>query len=96
MAKPIAVIYFPENFQSAGNSNWIYEYMRYLNGELPIDGEINFGDNGKYWTDYYWFCFPKRDILEPQLEVFHEKDFTEIQYEELKALIADSINSVKK
>lgn len=31
-----------------------------------------------------------------RVQVFHEKDFTEIQYNELKELITQSINEIKK
>jgi hypothetical protein len=30
-----------------------------------------------------------------EFKVFHEKDFTEIQYEELKKIIEDGINELK-
>ncbi len=46
--------------------------------------------------DYHVFCFPSwrsSDEMEGAIEfkVFHEKDFTEIQYEELKKIIEDSL-----
>ena len=95
MAKPIVVIYFPDNFLAVGGErSWIYQYMRYLNGEHS-DGAPTWGERKDYWDEYYWFCFYKYDIDEPQLQVFYEKDFTEIQYEELKQLITDAIEQHK-
>lgn len=40
---------------------------------------------------------PDNEPLEPiQLQVFYEKDFTEIQYEELKKIIEDCIKNKKE
>jgi hypothetical protein len=95
MPKPICIIYFPENtIDGAGEGNWIYEYMRYLNGEQS-NGNEKWEDRKDYWSDYYWFCFYKYDIQEPQIQVFHEKDFTEIQYKELKQLIISHLPKQK-
>ena len=92
-AKPICVIYFPDQFYMGRNQNWIYEYMRYLNGEQS-DGSFNWGDRKDYWSDYYWFCFYKQDIDAPEFKVFHPKDFTPIQYQELKDLIMAEIEKI--
>ena len=97
MTKPIAVIYLPENFHLAGATGVevsSVELMRILNG--------NFGDNPEkanvtytdYWNQYYWFCFPKRDIDAPEFKVFYEKDFTEIQFSELKQMVEDGIKQI--
>jgi hypothetical protein len=95
MAKPIAIIYFPDNFTVAGGrQNWIYEYMAYLNGEERGDNKIQWGERKDYWKDYYWFCFYDYDITKPEIKVFYEKDFTEIQYNELKELITQSLNEI--
>lgn len=50
----------------------------------------------KLMPDYHVLC-TYVDNLEAlfDVQVFHEKDFTEIQYEELKKLIENSINSRK-
>ena len=91
MSKPIVVIYFPDNFMTgSGDSNWIYEYMQVLNGESPTNNKWYLTHD---YTDYHWFCFYKYDIQEPELKVFYEKDFTEIQYQELKQLINEAIKS---
>jgi hypothetical protein len=88
--KPICVIYFPTEYSSMGGmiSNWIYEYMAFLNGE-PME-QYEFGAAERF-KDYCWFCFYKDSINEPEFKVFHEKDFTEIQYQELKQLVEDSL-----
>ena len=89
MTKPICVIYFPESFIGDRERSWIFDYMRYLNGEQDgIDGKMR---PSNYWSDYYWFCFYKDGISEPELKVFYEKDFTEIQFNELKSLVMESI-----
>jgi len=92
MAKPIAIIYFPDGFISERlNHSWIYDYMSFLNGEDRDDAKVKWGNNKGYFSQHYWFCFYKMDIAEPEFKVFHEKDFTEIQYEELKQLITESL-----
>lgn len=90
MPKPICVIYFPHDFPANGRKSWIYEYMRYLNGE-QTDGSIKWDGRKEYWNEYYWFCFYKEEITEPELQVIHEKDFTEMQFQELKELVLSSI-----
>ena len=93
--KPIVVIYFPNLFESGGERNWIYKFMAHLNGKPSNENNVKWvGENG-YWKDYYWFCFYKEDITEPELKVFYEKDFTPIQFEGLKKLIEDSIQEIK-
>lgn len=94
MAKPIAIIYFPDNMGSP-EKNWIYQYMAFLNGEKTEHG-ISFGEKKDYWKDYYWFCFYDYDIDKPEIKVFYEKDFTDIQYNELKKLITQSLNEIKE
>jgi hypothetical protein len=91
MAKPICVIYFPDLFvNGSGDRNWIYQYMRFLNGEQDDGSNWKHSD---HFTEYYWFCFYKQGIEEPEFKVFHEKDFTEIQFEELKKLVTESLSS---
>lgn len=85
MPKPIAIIRFPDGFPITGD-----------------DGEkISFKDCARTteWLDknkpdYHWFVFISPDVTDIKFEVYYEKDFTEIQYEELKKLVyeAASIN----
>lgn len=80
MAKPICVIYYyPE-----------------INGNRIDNSELNISMS-KVMTDYYVFCVPSyraEDGSQESLEfkVYHEKDFTEIQYAELKEIILNHIN----
>ncbi|MES2382818.1 MAG: hypothetical protein V4538_17355 [Bacteroidota bacterium] len=92
--KPICVIYFPDLFE-AQNRQWIYEYMRYLNGEQS-DGSNKWDDRKDYWSNYYWFCFYKQDITEPELKVFHPKDFTDIQFQELKDMVLTELEKINQ
>jgi hypothetical protein len=87
MSKPICVIYFPFNYRDGiSNESWIYDYARFLNG--ISDSKFQQND---YFKDYYWFCFYKYEIEEPEFKVFYEKDFNEIKYEELKKLIIENL-----
>jgi len=86
MAKPICVIYYlPEaisqekELQSIHNVNEIFRKM---------------------FPDYYTLAIPSNKAADGsaesiELKVFHEKDFTEIQYQELKQLIQDNLNEQK-
>lgn len=92
--KPIVIIYLPENFSI--NSNELSaptELMRILNGNFgESDPKIKYND---YWKDYLWFCFYDHEVNSPQFKVFYPKDFTEIQYEELKKLIENSLQKIQ-
>lgn len=77
MAKPICLI----KLDMRGNEHEdIYAFNNAFQERMP---------------DYHVFCIPKIDFEEnvDQMEfsVFYEKDFTEIQYVELRKLIEDSI-----
>lgn len=57
--------------------------------------------NGKIGDEYHVFVIPAKidyeNSVEPiTFEVFYEKDFTEIQYQELKKIITDSIQQVQE
>ncbi len=96
MAKPICVIYLPFNFELGnGRDNAPSELMKALNGnfgEPKSDSRIEYSD---YWKDYYWFSFFKDGIDAPEFKVFHEKDFTDIQYQELKSMIETQLEEMK-
>ena len=87
MAKPICVIYyFPESLVGRG--------------KLPTISEMNEFFEKKF-LDYYTLAIPSYQSADGscedlRLQVFHEKDFTEIQYAELKKLIEDSLEQMKK
>jgi hypothetical protein len=80
MAKPICVIYYnPE-----------------INGSPINNAQFNI-NMGNIMTDYHVFCIPSYMSIDGNCEliefkVFHEKDFTEIQYEELKKIIIENLN----
>lgn len=77
--KPICVVYIPDNISDAGiKSGWSLcnELMEAWNNSKP---------------DYHWFCLIDYNAERIEFKVFHEKDFTPIQYEELKKLIEDSL-----
>lgn len=93
MAKPICVMYIPHNYGS-WEPNLLMEILNGFNGsDAEITNKITITD---YWADYYWFCFHKDDITEPALQVFCEKDFTPIKFEELKNFIEDAISQSKE
>jgi len=89
--KPIAVIYFPDQYYEKNNRNWIYEYAAALNGEKL--GRWNLSTD---FSDYHWFCFYKIDIDAPALVVYHPKDFTEIQFQELRDMVIKEIDNLKQ
>lgn len=94
MAKPIVVMYIPRDgaFEHYGR-DVPDRLMRILNGNYGEPSEDHETIYPEYWQDYYWFVFIKRDIEEPELEVFYEKDFTPIKFEELKQFIEDTLKA---
>lgn len=77
MGKPICVVKFDATNQP---QDIILELNQILRERMP---------------DYHVFVIPNYYIGEPidqmEFNVFYEKDFTEIQYAELRKLIEDSI-----
>jgi hypothetical protein len=92
--KPICVIYLPPHFSMGYELDAAMELMIALNNGFgqPSDSTRHYTD---YWKDYYWFCFTKYDIEAPEFKVFHCKDFTEIQFQELRDLILADIAAMK-
>lgn len=93
MAKPIVVVYLPENFTLYGSDNASFELMRILNGNYGEKSDNPHVSYPNYWMEYYWFCFPKLNIDAPEFEVFYEKDFTEVKFQELKKIVEDAMKS---
>lgn len=91
--KPICVIYFPDLFSEGRDRSWIYQYMKYLNGEQG-DGSMKWDDRKDYWNQYYWFCFYKEDILSPEIVVHNTKDITPAKIEELTAMVNEAIEKI--
>jgi len=86
MPKPICIIYLPTDFNLPGISS--PTHLAYaLNGwEYKTEQRPEI-------KEYLWFCFTKEGITAPEFQVFHEKDFTEIQYNELKELIINELKN---
>ena len=85
MAQPICVMYVPREFSFTAGGRIVepLDLMKEFNG---------WGSEGRFEPraplgDYRWFCFFKDGITEPELKTFYDKDFTPLQYEELKELI---------
>jgi hypothetical protein len=90
--KPICVIYFPDQFYEGQHRNWIYEYAAALNGE-KTQGKWQLRTD---YTQYYWFCFYKEGITEPELRVFYSKDFTDIMFKELRDMVINEIEKLNQ
>lgn len=86
MAKPIVVLYLPNA-----------DHFGHDPGELMAA----FNDSHRkikmapMFYDYLWFVFVNVDLTTPELKVFHEKDYSEEQYNELKRILDDGINYLK-
>jgi len=89
MAKPIVVLYLP-CADLFGPSLLPSELMAIFNDS---HGEIKMPP---MFYDYLWFVFVNGELIAPELKVFHEKDYTEMQYEELNKILQEGINSLKK
>jgi len=90
--KPICVMYFPTDFSFGGGGRLIdpLYLMKELNGWSSDMPNPRTG-----MDDYIWWCFFKQNITEPELQVFHPKDFTPIQFEELKTLVLTELDKLK-
>lgn len=96
MTKPIAILYIPDSDSGLGLSSQrqAMDFMESLNdgyGDPNPSGRLR--TNG-FWKDYYWFVFVDCDIRTPKLKVFYEKDFTKIQFNELKDLVLNHIKTI--
>jgi hypothetical protein len=81
MSKPIAFLYLPANLDASGErTDWSIcrEIADIMEAKMP---------------DYYWIAVPDHDATRIELKVFYEKDFTPIQYEELKSMIEKQIST---
>lgn len=83
--KPICVIYYlPELFGAGGYDNGIVEINQMMEQKMP---------------DYHVFAIPSTlsadgSCDDVRFKVFHPKDFTTIQYQELKDLIMAEIEKI--
>lgn len=81
MAKPICVIYYLPEIMFTSRPSSMYEVNEMFRNWFP---------------EYYTLAIPSHLSVDGsceniRLQVFHEKDFTEIQYTELKKIIEDLI-----
>lgn len=84
MVKPIALLKLPNNVLSHIKSNW--DLCRDIMAEYEI----------KY-PEYYWIILLHlNEETEFTLQVFHEKDWTDIQQSQLKELIEKSLENIHK
>lgn len=86
--KPIAVLYIPE--------------ADFFSTDMPPSTLMAAFNNNhdkilmpEAFYDYLWFVFVDRELRTPDLRVFHEKDYTEMQYEELRVMLKEGINALK-
>jgi hypothetical protein len=89
MRKPIVVLYIPASDFFAPTLP-PSELMAAFNDSHP---KIKMKES---FNDYLWFVFVNTDLNTPELKVFHEKDYTEAQYDELMAVVKEGIGSLKK
>lgn len=47
------------------------------------------------FLDYLWLVFDKPYLEAPEIQVFHPKDFTDIQYNELKNLVEEKLKELQ-
>jgi hypothetical protein len=82
MPKPICVISLPENIIEGNKTSWevCRDMMDYFEKTKP---------------DYHWFVIPDEKLHTLHFEVFYEKDFTEIQYNELKEMVMSKLTKQK-
>jgi hypothetical protein len=83
MPKPICVVYYDQRVAASGKPLSPHKVAESLQDKME---------------DYHVFAFPKNseegELVE--MKVFYDKDFTPIQYEELKQLIIDSLPDNKQ
>lgn len=89
MPKPIVVLYLSRS-DYFGPDNSPSDLMAIFNGH---DDTINVAEG---FYDYLWFVFVDEASDVPRLQVFHEKDYTEMQYDELNKMLQEGIDSLKK
>lgn len=89
MRKPIAVLYIPTE-TTFGYELSAIDLMQMFNGH-DENRKVN-----EAFYDYLWFVFVDTELNAPKIQVFHEKDFTDIQYDELMQLIETEMSKLNK
>ncbi len=85
MTKPICLIRVPDNMYQGKN------------GSVSSVWELIDAFNELFEHQYFVLCVPAKTITEQgdfKMEVFYEKNFTEIQYSELKEKINNYLNKI--
>lgn len=86
--KPILLIYYlPDLFTKSG-------------GKLQHVSDVNINMQGKF-NDYHVLAIPSQQSADGscedvRLQVFHPKDFTEIQFQELRDMVIKEIDNLKQ
>lgn len=88
MPKPIVVLYIPASDYFGPETSPI-ELMSAFNGN---DSRISMAP---MFYDYLWFVFVNGELVVPELKVFHEKDYTKTQYDDLRKMLEDGISLLK-
>lgn len=81
--KPIMLMYYLKDIAPTTS---VYDINKVFQDKMP---------------DYHVLCCPSKMSLDGscediRLEVFHPKDFTDIQFEELKEMVMDEIKKLKQ
>jgi len=94
--KPICVMYFPVDFtfHPSGMKIDLVDLMSEFNGWPSNSSKREQRDVGDSFGGYMYWCFHKENITEPELQVFHPKNFTKIQYKELKELLLNKLKEM--
>lgn len=88
MPKPIVVLYIP----SADFFNISLPPSELMAAFNDIHYEIKMPP---MFYDYLWFVFVDEESDVPRLQVFHEKDYTKEQYDDLYKMLQEGIGSLK-
>ena len=83
MARPISVIYIPEQF-SVGVSGKII---------MPYDVMKELSETQLY-EDYLWLCFTKPGLSAPDLQVFNVEHEPESTYQQLLEQVAEKLKTI--
>jgi len=84
MAKPIVLIEWPQSDIDCDYEDGTNIADRIMRQTKPMT------------DDYYVILIGMEAIKKPNMRVFFEKDFNEVKYEELKAIVAEAANRKKK
>lgn len=87
MPKTIAVLYIPSD-QVFGPDLSSGQLMAIFNG---LDDRITMPQG---FCDYLWFVFVNSELATPEIKLYHEKHYTDSQYDELYKMLKDGIDAL--